>query len=100
MNFNPLILTFLIFTFLSVKGQDNSLVQFIENKGQFPEQVEYKLALKAGDIYFEGNKITYNLYEKGKISSYRHGLSNDSSNINVMHFKLILSLQKTLLKTP
>jgi len=87
MNFNPLILTFLIFTFLSVKGQDNSLVQFIENKGQFPEQVEYKLALKAGDIYFEGNKITYNLYEKGKISSYRHGLSNDSSNIKCHAFQ-------------
>ena len=57
-------------------------MQFIENKGQFPDHVDYKLALKAGDIYFEGNKITYQLYEKGKISSYRHGLSNDSSNIN------------------
>ena len=58
------------------------MVQFIENKGQFPEHVDYKLALKAGDIFFEGNKITYQLYEKGKISSYGHGLTNDSSDIS------------------
>jgi len=100
MNFNPLILTFLIFTFLSVNGQDNSLVQFIENKGQFPDQVEYKLALKAGDIYFEGNKITYNLYEKGKISSYRHGLSNDSSNIKCHAFQTYFISSKDPLENP
>ncbi len=53
--------------------QESSAVQFIENKGQFDEKIDFKLTLNAGNVYFEGNCITYNFFEKGKISKIRHG---------------------------
>ena len=58
-------------------AQENSSLQFIEYKGQYSDHVLYKLPLNSGDAYFENNKVTYNLYDKGKISSLKHGLSKD-----------------------
>ena len=100
MHFRSLIVSYLFFAFFFAKGQDNSLVQFIENKGQFPKEVDFKLALKAGDIYFQGNKITYQLYEKGKISEYGHGLSNDSSNIKCHAYETVFISANQPIKTP
>ena len=100
MHFRPLIISYLFFAFFFAKGQDNSLVQFIENKGQFPKDVDFKLALKAGDIYFQGNKITYQLYEKGKISEYGHGLSNDSNNIKCHAYETVFISANQPIKTP
>ena len=54
-------------------GQASSNAQFIENKGQFLSNIDFKLPLNAGDVYFEGNTITYNFYEKGKQTAIRHG---------------------------
>ena len=54
-------------------GQASSNAQFIENKGQFSSNIDFKLPLNAGDVYFEGNTITYNFYEKGKQTAIRHG---------------------------
>ena len=68
-------------------GQGSSSVQFIENKGQLSENIDYKLPLNAGNIYFEGNCITYNLFEKGKISKIRHGDSTVSPIINGHSYK-------------
>jgi gliding motility-associated-like protein len=68
-------------------SQDSSSVQFIENKGQLSENIDYKLPLNAGNIYFEGNCITYNLFEKGKISKIRHGDSTVSPVINGHTYK-------------
>ena len=73
MNFRPQILLIFLSTLFIVNGQENSLVQFIENKGQFPEKIAYKIPIKAGNVFFEGNCITYNLYKKDKISSLKHG---------------------------
>ena len=68
-------------------GQNSSSVQFIENKGQLSENIDYKLPLNAGNIYFEGDCITYNLFEKGKISKIRHGDTTVSSDINGHTYK-------------
>ncbi len=100
MNFKPYILLTFLFSLFIVNGQENSLAQFIENKGQFLEQIDFKLSLKAGDLYFEGNKITYNLYEKGKISSYRHGFTDDSSNIKCHAFQAKFISSKDPIKNP
>ena len=73
MNFNPIILLIFLSALFKVNGQKNSLVQFIENKGQFHEKIDYKIPINAGNVFFEGNCITYNLFEKGKISNIKHG---------------------------
>jgi gliding motility-associated-like protein len=55
-----------------------SRAQFIENKGQWPQKVDYKLELTSGDIYFEGDEITFCLYNKGQYGDFRHGRTTDS----------------------
>lgn len=61
-------------------GQNNSSIQFIENKGQFSKYVDYKLSIKSGDIFFNKDKITFNLYNKNKLSELRHSKENITSN--------------------
>ena len=50
--------------------------QFIKNKGQFHSNISFKLEHQAGNIYFEKNRIKYDLYEKDKINAVRHGDTN------------------------
>ena len=79
------LLLFIILFLLFLKTpftQHTGVAQFIENKGQLNENVDYKLTLNSGEIFFEGNSITYNFYEKGKISALKHGKSLTDSTIN------------------
>ncbi|MCB0481609.1 MAG: gliding motility-associated C-terminal domain-containing protein [Flavobacteriales bacterium] len=41
---------------------------FILNKGQWPAQVQYKTEVSAGNMYFENNRIVYNLWDKSLVS--------------------------------
>ena len=72
---------FFILFFLPIYfiGQNNSSIQFIENKGQFSKYVDYKLSIKNGDIFFNKDKITFNLYNKNKLSELRHSKENNTS---------------------
>ena len=82
-----ILLSLLIISSKIIFGQAPSNAQFIENKGQFLETIDYKLSLNAGEVFFEGNCITYNFYEKGKISSIRHGDTSLSPIINGHAYK-------------
>jgi gliding motility-associated-like protein len=59
-------------------SQDKSGIRFMENKGQMPDQVDFKLSLNAGDIYLEGNKTTFSVYDKSQYADYKHGRTTDS----------------------
>jgi gliding motility-associated-like protein len=59
-------------------SQDKSGIRFIENKGQLPSKVDFKLSLNAGDIYLEGNKTTFSVYDKSQYADYKHGKTTDS----------------------
>ena len=80
----------LIFLVKTNFSQHSTGAQFIENKGQFLEKIDYKLSLSSGEVFFEGNCITYNFFEKGKVSAIRHGDSSVSSNINGHAYKVNL----------
>ena len=87
------LLLFIILFLLFLKTpftQHTGVAQFIENKGQLNENVDYKLTLNSGEIFFEGNSITYNFYEKGKISALKHGKSLTDSTINGHSYKVNL----------
>lgn len=63
-------------------AQDKSTIRFIENKGQFNDQTDFQLKTNAGDIYLEGNSITFNLFEKGVISDIHLGKSDNETAIS------------------
>jgi len=58
--------------------QAQSAIKFIENKGQLPEKVGFKVNLNASDIYLEGNEVTFNVYDKSQYADYKHHRTDDS----------------------
>ncbi len=42
-------------------------IQFIENKGQWEDNIQFKAKLPAGNIYLEENEITYQFYSEADI---------------------------------
>jgi gliding motility-associated-like protein len=59
-------------------AQQKTGIQFIENKGQLPAQVHFNLSLNSGDLYLEGNKNTFCLYNKSQYADLRHGKTTDT----------------------
>jgi len=59
---------FILFLVLLSNGyaQMNS-VEFVENKGQWESNIQYKAKLPAGNIYLEKNEITYQFYSEEDI---------------------------------
>ena len=56
--------------FLSVVGLElDAQNSFIENKGQFPKQVEAKVALPSGALFIEKGRLIYSFYSEEQISS-------------------------------
>ncbi len=51
------------------------VVDYIENKGQWPKNVLYRADLSGGFVYLENNKMTYLFYDK---DFHKHGLSDES----------------------
>jgi len=50
--------------------------QFIENKGQWPDQVNFKADLKAGYLYLEEDGLLFNLYDPQTVNKYVEGHYN------------------------
>ncbi len=60
-------LILLIFSFISVKVFGNGPgTRFIENKGQWHNEVLYKAAILGGDLYILKNKLKYVFYQTGR----------------------------------
>ncbi len=53
-------------------NQNSESYQFIENKGQWNENVQFKTDISAGNLYLEANKITYDFYNQEEVETYFH----------------------------
>lgn len=64
---HPFILL-LLFCFLSINvfGDGYRAARFVENKGQWNENVLYKAAIPGGDLYILKNKLKYVFYQTGQ----------------------------------
>jgi len=80
-------IAFVLYSFLLFSM--NAQIKFIENEGQFPTQVFAKLALNAGDIYFEDGIIKFSIYDKGQITDLHHNVKTSNTikghNYNVVY---------------
>ncbi len=65
----------IVFNLLFSKSSE---IQFIENKGQWNENIIFKLPMHGGDIYFEGGSTTFCLYDKTKYGLFKHGEIKES----------------------
>ena len=70
--FSLLVLSFLILS----NYKANEKPRFVPNYGQFQKNISFKLEHNAGNIYFEKNKVKFNLFQRGKINAIRHGDTN------------------------
>ena len=67
--------------FILITTYGNEKPRFISNYGQFKKNIVFKLDHRAGNIYFEKNKVKFDLFERSKINAIRHG---DTSFKNVL----------------
>lgn len=67
----PLLTT--LFGLVSFSQGSATSAKFIHNDGQWLDHIDFKLPLNSGDIYFEGNRITYSLYDKSLYGKAKHG---------------------------
>ncbi len=70
--------TFLLFVFIFIssvnvfahnEGEHRSY-QFIENKGQFEKEVQYKAKINGGALFIEKNALTFHLLDNSVINKY------------------------------
>lgn len=59
-------------------AQESGQITFIENKGQWDSYIDFKLEINAGDVYFEGVKTTFNLYDKSVFGQAHRNELKDS----------------------
>lgn len=64
--------TLLLLTPLFAFNQKVNSFEFIENKGQWHENVLYKTSLNGGYLYLENNKLTYDFYDEEGLETYFH----------------------------
>ncbi len=57
------IVSLVCFTFSSIA---NPVTQFVENKGQWNEEVLFKAAVPGGDLYVLKNKLKYDFYQRNR----------------------------------
>ena len=51
--------------------------RFTENKGQLPTQVEFKLRVANSDIYFENNRLVFNVYNPDLLDRHNHEVAHE-----------------------
>ena len=67
-----------------------SQIKFVENKGQWPKQVEFRADFQFAQIYFEKNTFTYNIVNSADIpvSAAHHKNSRKSDVIHCHSYKM------------
>ena len=80
----------LLILFLSVFGysQESDSYKFIENKGQWNKNVQFKTDIEGGALYLESNKLTYSFYDEEALESYFHA-HNSHAPKKIMNAKEI-----------
>lgn len=80
----------LLILFLSVFGysQESDSYKFIENKGQWNKNVQFKTDIEGGALYLESNKLTYSFYDEEALESYFHAHNSHApkKGINPIQF--------------
>jgi gliding motility-associated-like protein len=59
-----------------------SSIEFIENKGQWDDNIQFKAKIPSGNIYLEANQLTYQFYDEQDMARYHdlhHGLVKKTS---------------------
>ena len=77
-----LIIPLLIISILTLAhGNQESDYHFTENKGQLNQKVKYHCKFHLGDIYFQDNQFTFDLFSAEELSDlYQHTNHHDSHN--------------------
>lgn len=57
----------LVCTVLQLQAHEHEHPSFVENKGQWPDQVCYRSLFKGGAVYFERGCITYNMQNRDQV---------------------------------
>jgi len=96
--FNIVLTGFLLFAIQLVAGNN---IQFIENKGQWPSSVLFKAQLQGQNIYFEKDRMLFQVYDL--VDVHDHGNHNHSHQpvikghvyeVKLLQAKSIDSIQK------
>ena len=80
--FNRLLSVFLFFSFSMLSFSGFGQARFIENKGQWPDQVEYKLAVANAYVYFEKDRLTWNFINPELLGEHDHSEVHHPSGFN------------------
>ncbi|MGB1247506.1 MAG: PKD domain-containing protein [Chitinophagales bacterium] len=82
----------LLFLCVSIGAKAEGDMSFIENKGQWMEQIQYKSPLNFGDIYFEKDNFTFILQDYSTINhnheDFEHDHFHEEESINGHHYKM------------
>tara|TARA_B110000977_G_scaffold109201_1_gene142059 strand:+ start:645 stop:4394 length:3750 start_codon:yes stop_codon:yes gene_type:complete len=80
----------LLILFLSVFGysQESDSYKFIENKGQWNKNVQFKTDIEGGALYLESNKLTYSFYDEEALESYFHAHNSHAPKKELTRFNL------------
>ena len=89
---------FILYGF-SVQAQTNchgviKQIKYIENKGQWNNNILYKANIPEGEVYLENNLFTYSFYDSKKLEDIHHSSHNKEQqyeqdlNIDIFSFKL------------
>ena len=55
-----------------------SSIEFVENKGQWEDNIQFKAKIPAGNLYLESNRLTYQFYDE-----------QDMNNLHDLHHNMI-----------
>lgn len=81
-----LLVLFFIFTCISATLAADKL-RWIENKGQWHENVKYKMQLAVGDVYLEANKMKYAFWEVSEWADVHTDGDNDKPHGRPVGYK-------------
>ncbi|MBI2279482.1 MAG: gliding motility-associated C-terminal domain-containing protein [Bacteroidetes bacterium] len=74
------ILSFSLLNVLSLTAQNKNL-SYIENKGQWDNNVIFKVDLKGGFLFLENNRLIYNLFDTKVVNNHGHQSSDNFEKI-------------------
>lgn len=87
---NSALLTFLLF-FGSALWAQNMKLEFVENKGQWGDQFQYKCSSGSGELFVHNNAITYLFAEQGawdKMDAHKHNPAKNPVTIKMHAYKM------------
>ena len=99
-NFRTTLLVLLLSCLVGASAVAHNQPKFIENKGQLPEQVRFKLRVSNSDLYFEKDRVTFSFYSPDLVSDehnhdhdkphasgghvYRMNFENSNPDVNIV----------------